>query len=105
MSTPALEAFLARLYTDESTLAAFLCAPCDTARAAGLDSDTIRALCALDREALVMAAHSFRAKRTSRVMPCDAPHLRRAQRRRRWVGDVVALVRFTWWKWPKPRQS
>jgi hypothetical protein len=36
MSSPALEEFLALLYTDEAALSAFLGAPAETARAAGL---------------------------------------------------------------------
>ena len=66
MSTPALEAFLALLYTDEAVLAAFLKSPEETARTAGLDSETIAALQALDRDGLVMAARSFRAKRAGK---------------------------------------
>lgn len=63
MSSPALEEFLARLYTDERTLDAFLHAPAETARAAGLDPAEVLALLGADRIGLVMAAASFRAKR------------------------------------------
>jgi hypothetical protein len=63
MSSPAIEAFLARLYTDGALLTAFLEAPDETARAAGLDAAAIAALCAIDRDGLAMAARSFRAKR------------------------------------------
>ena len=69
MSSPAFEAFLARLYTDEALLAAFLREPEETARAAGLDAAAIAALQTVDRDGLLMAARSFRAKRASRKPP------------------------------------
>jgi hypothetical protein len=65
LSSPAFEAFLARLYTDEALLAAFLSEPEETARAAGLDTASVAALCAIDRNDLIMAARSFRAKRAA----------------------------------------
>jgi hypothetical protein len=63
MSSPALEEFLARLYTDEAALSAFLGAPAETARAAGLDHTEISALADADQTGLVMPAASFRGKR------------------------------------------
>ena len=63
MSSPAFEAFLARLYTDDALLAAFLREPEETARTAGLDAAAITALHRVDRDGLAMAARSFRAKR------------------------------------------
>ncbi|HEX3412969.1 MAG TPA: hypothetical protein VHT00_14720 [Stellaceae bacterium] len=63
MSSPALEEFLARLYTDETALAEFMRMPAETARAAGLRDEEVSALMAVDRIGLVMAAASFRAKR------------------------------------------
>jgi hypothetical protein len=66
VSSPRLEAFLARLYSDEAALAAFLRAPADEARAAGLDGSEAAALAAADHVGLVMAAASFRAKRAQR---------------------------------------
>ena len=66
MSSPALEEFLARLYTDEAALCAFLSTPTETAGAAGLDHAEISALAEADRTGLVMAAASFRAKRKRR---------------------------------------
>jgi hypothetical protein len=62
MSSPRLEEFLVRLYTDEAALGAFLRAPAETARAAGLDHAEVSALADADRVGLVMAAASFRAK-------------------------------------------
>jgi hypothetical protein len=66
MSSPALEEFLARLYTDEPALAEFLRMPAETARAAGLRDAEVLALVGADRIGLVMAAASFRAKREQR---------------------------------------
>jgi hypothetical protein len=66
MSTPRLEAFLARLYTHDALLRDFLRAPAETARAAGLGDEEVRAIAECDRDGLVMAARSFRAKREAR---------------------------------------
>ena len=66
MSSPVLEGFLARLYTDEATLAEFLRRPAEIAGAAGLSDAEVLALEGADHVGLVMAARSFRAKRQSR---------------------------------------
>ena len=66
MSSPRLEQFLARLYTNQPTLAAFLRAPEETARAAGLDEAEVSALVVADHVGVVMFASSFRAKRERR---------------------------------------
>jgi hypothetical protein len=66
MSSPRLEEFLARLYTDASSLAAFMRTPAETARAAGLDEADVSAMVAADHVGLVMAAASYRAKRARR---------------------------------------
>jgi hypothetical protein len=66
MSLPALEGFLARLYSDEATLAEFLRRPAEIARAAGLSDAEVLALEGADHVGLVMAARSFRAKRRQR---------------------------------------
>jgi hypothetical protein len=66
MSSPGLERFLCRLYTDEEALEAFLRAPLEAARAAGLDAAEATALAEIDRTGLIMAAASFRAKRKRR---------------------------------------
>ena len=66
MSSPALEEFLAKLYTDQPALDAFLHAPAEIARAAGLDEAEVSALVDADHIGLVMAAASFRAKRERR---------------------------------------
>ena len=66
MSSPALEEFLARLYTDEPALAEFLQTPAETARAAGLSDIEVSALAGADHIGLVMAAASYRAKRERR---------------------------------------
>jgi hypothetical protein len=66
MSSPVLEGFLARLYTNEAALADFLRVPAETARAAGLNDAEVSALVGADHIGLVMAAASFRAKRERR---------------------------------------
>jgi hypothetical protein len=66
VSSPRLEVFLARLYTDEAFLAAFTRAPADNARAAGLDDAEASAMAAADHVGLIMAAASYRAKLASR---------------------------------------
>lgn len=59
----ALEAFLARLYTDEAAREDFLAAPEDAARQAGLAAESVRALARIDRDGLRLAAASLAHKR------------------------------------------
>ena len=66
MSSPALEEFLARLYSDEPALAKFLQAPTEAAQAAGLNDAEVSALANADHIGLVMAAASYRTKRERR---------------------------------------
>jgi hypothetical protein len=63
MSSPQLETFLARLYTDGALREAFLRDPHATASSATLATDEVDALCRMDRAGLQMAAHSFAKKR------------------------------------------
>ena len=79
MSAVALEAFLARLYTDADLRARFLAAPRDEALAAGLCESDAHALVAIDRAGLEMAAASFAHKRAGRS------GAGRWQRWRRWL--------------------
>jgi hypothetical protein len=81
MSATALEAFLARLYTDEPLRRAFLEQPAPVARAAGLDEATVQQLTLVDREGLAMAADSFARKRAA-----HARHGARAGWMSRWRG-------------------
>ena len=83
MSTAALEAVLARLYTDEAFLTEFLAAPAEVAQRAGLDNEAVAALSGLDRDSLVMAARSFRAKRAQSAPPRASGLLSRWRRRQR----------------------
>jgi hypothetical protein len=87
MSSPALEAFLARLYTDETALAAFLAAPREVTLDAGLDATTATELAAVDRSDLIAAAHSFRATRARRRRTAVA-HYRFA----RWRARIKATI-------------
>jgi len=66
VSSPGFEAFLARLYAEEATLAAFLDDPEPLLAASGLTEAEIGAIRAVDRIGLVMAARSYRAKRAGR---------------------------------------
>ena len=56
MSSPAFEAFLARLYTDGETRQRFLAEPRAVAQAAGLVEAECEALERIDRDGLVLAA-------------------------------------------------
>lgn len=63
MSTPAFEAFLARLYTDAPLRARVLADPRGAAREAGLTPADGEALARIDREGLALAAEMFLHKR------------------------------------------
>jgi len=63
MSLQALEAFLARIYTDHDARVRFLANPRDEARLAGLSDAECAALERIDRAGLEMAANSFERKR------------------------------------------
>ena len=67
MSSPALEAFLARLYADAAALERFLADSPAALTDADLAPDDRAALLAIDRSGLVMAARSYRAKRSDRA--------------------------------------
>jgi hypothetical protein len=67
MSSPALETFLARLYTDAALRSRFLRQPVQEARRAGLSHEDALALCGIDRVGLQMAAHSYACKRAGRM--------------------------------------
>ena len=61
--SPAFEAFVARLYVDETLRRAFLADAAATAAGAGLTPDEIRAVGAIDRTGLELAARVFEHKR------------------------------------------
>jgi hypothetical protein len=66
LSSPALEAFLARLYSDEQLLERFLADPRGTAQSAQLSVSETAALTAIDRDGLRLAANSYARKRAMR---------------------------------------
>ena len=66
MSSVTLEAFLARLYTDAQLRRRFLDDPLAVSRDSGLDEDQARAMAAIDRVGLRLAAASYTAKRNAR---------------------------------------
>lgn len=65
MSSPRLEGFLARLYTDASLRDDFLREPKAVALREGLSEEESAAMADIDRVGLKMAAHSFEKKRES----------------------------------------
>jgi hypothetical protein len=81
MSAPSVEAVLARLYVDPAFRARFLAAPEATLAAAGLAPEECRALAALDRVGLALAADSFAAKRAEKAARPRASWLGRLLRR------------------------
>lgn len=67
MNTAALEAFLARLYTDETLRERFLADPQAEAQRAGLDEAAQAALLQIDRVGLELATRSLTRKREKRA--------------------------------------
>jgi hypothetical protein len=63
MTTPAFEAFLARIYVDEHLRAQFLADPRGVAQQAGLSEPECEALVSIDRTGLELAATSLAKKR------------------------------------------
>ena len=88
MSSPALETYLARLYTDDAVRAAFLLAPHAQALLHGLSPQEAEAMAAMDRVGLQMAAASYRAKRAGR-----AEHGSRATPVQRWWRRLLQAWR------------
>ncbi len=66
MSTADVEAFLARLYTDEDFRACFLTAPREVLALESLSAEERAAIAAIDRSELILAADSYRHKRENR---------------------------------------
>jgi hypothetical protein len=69
MSSPALETFLARLYTDIALRERFLADPRLEAQRAGLNTIEVTALANIDTVGLCMAANSYARKRTQHRKP------------------------------------
>ncbi len=82
MTSPAFEAFLARVYVDPAARAQFLADPRGSAVRAGLSEAESDALARVDRLGLELAAHSFARKRA-----------RRSPRRWRWLAALRAAGR------------
>ena len=68
MTTPAFEAFLAKLYTDLDFLRRFYADPQGEAQRAGLSPLECAALAEVDKAGLNAAASSFRKKREGKHM-------------------------------------
>lgn len=94
---PEFEALLARIYVDADTRSRFLADPRRVAAEAGLGGAEARALEAIDRVGLELAAESFarkRARRPGRVPGEASRLLARVVRSPRSARDLVrALVR------------
>jgi hypothetical protein len=86
MSSPALETLLARLYLDADLRTRFLQQPERVARDANLSDEETRALLAIDRIGLHMAAKSFATKRRLRKHQ-QPPHW--ISRCWTWLRDVL----------------
>jgi len=84
MSSPALETFLARLYTDAALRARFMADPGGEAAQAGLPEADCKALQACDRVGLEMAAESFGRKRGQ----CRQRRMPLFRRVLRWVSRL-----------------
>ncbi len=69
MSSVALEAYLAKLYTDIDTREAFLADPERAARDAGISGTDATALLYIDKVGLRMAAASYAHKRAQHRLP------------------------------------
>ncbi len=74
MSTTALEAYLAQLYTDPAARQTFLTDPLRAAREAGLDEADANLLCDIDKVGLHMAAASYAHKREQHRRPKKRLH-------------------------------
>ena len=77
MSSPSLETFLARLYTEEAMLAAFLTDPAPLLAQSSLSETERGALLEIDRTGLILAARSFRAKRAHHAQASQGGRVRR----------------------------
>jgi hypothetical protein len=67
MNTPALERFLATLYTNAAARERFLADPRAEAARAGLSEEQCTAMERIDRVGLEMASRSFAKKRTKKI--------------------------------------
>ena len=67
MSSPAFEAFLARIYADAAARERFLADRRGEAARAGLSAREVEALERIDAEGLRLAAESFAAKRAAKT--------------------------------------
>ena len=68
MSAPCFEAFLAKLYVDESARAKFLADPRGEAMKAGLTAQEVEAVARIDRVGLDLLTKSLERKRRARIV-------------------------------------
>jgi len=93
MSAAAVEAFLARIYSDATERARFLADPRGAALSAGLDAQEAEALAAIDRGGLALTAKSLASKRSARGRSPHAPDSSWSARRRRVFQWLKRLTR------------
>ncbi|MBL0124462.1 MAG: hypothetical protein IPP88_17615 [Betaproteobacteria bacterium] len=74
MSSAAIEAYLAKLYTDSAAREAFLVNPESAARDAGLSAADAESLRTIDKAGLRMAAASYAHKRAQHRRPKKKLH-------------------------------
>ncbi len=90
MTSPAFEAFLAKLYTDETFRNGFLENPAEAGRSFGLDEAEIAELNSLDLTGLELAAESFSRKRLWKENHRPPPKWKRATRR---ILELLGIAR------------
>lgn len=74
MSAARLEAFLAKIYVDESARERFLADPRGEATKAGLHNEEVEALEKIDRVGLILTVRSLQKKRQHRSDRGDSRH-------------------------------
>jgi hypothetical protein len=100
VSVEALEALLARVYTDAETRRRFLADPQAEARRAGVGEVECASLTDIDAKGLALAAESFAAKRARAARMREAGRARLRRRRAlpwlgRWTAPGTILARLT----------
>ena len=74
MSSAAIEAYLAKLYTDAAAREVFLADPASAARNAGLSAEDAESLHTIDKAGLRMAVASYAHKRAQHRRPKKRLH-------------------------------
>ena len=95
MSSPAFEAFLARLYTDAELRHRFLASPAEvTTQESALSDQERRAVEAIDRDGLILAADSYARKR-GRKSDAESSRTRSSPNARQRASRLLLLLVVT----------